>query len=52
MKEQKKFEECPCCGKTNSEVTTKLDPFALEIYNEEIEMTACEECFYQRAMDI
>ncbi len=44
--------KCPCCGKMKSDVHTGSDPYAAEINNSEIEMTACGDCFRESAEDI
>jgi hypothetical protein len=44
-------DKCERCGSTEN-VRTGLDPFAQDVHNEEIEVTWCDDCFYQSAMDI
>jgi hypothetical protein len=44
-------EECERCGSTEN-VKTELDPFALEVYNEAVEVTWCEKCFQNSRDDV
>jgi hypothetical protein len=43
---------CDDCGKKGPDVQRTMCPYASEINNEEIECDLCEDCYYERCMDI
>lgn len=43
--------ECVDCGHSGPSVEVRLCPWALELDFEEREVTLCEACYDQRAMD-
>lgn len=43
---------CERCGLDRTDVCVRLDPYSLEIYDERIEMTLCDDCYQERADDI
>lgn len=44
--------QCEICGDHDETVSEKMDPFAYEIHNEEVYCNMCDECEYQKRMDI
>ena len=49
---ERDFECCEFCGISSPEVEYVLNPFYLEIYNEEHWECLCPECYYEFSMDI
>ena len=47
-----KYLKCEDCGKENDDVEETYCPFAEEIYNENIRVTICKDCYHERCMDI
>jgi hypothetical protein len=43
---------CQSCGKDSEDVVECLDPYALEINDEEVEVVLCPDCLQDRADDI
>lgn len=43
---------CESCDTASEDVVTTLDPFAYEIYDEEIYMNLCEDCLQRKRDDI
>ena len=52
MTTQEDFLTCEDCGIKSKDVATEFCPHAHEIHNEDVKITVCRECCYQRAMDI
>ena len=44
--------KCEDCGAVDDTVEEKLCPYASDLYDENIVIVVCEECYHQRAMDI
>lgn len=44
--------KCEGCGKRDETVVRDLDPYALEIHEEEVEADLCPDCFQERKDDI
>lgn len=47
-----KSKVCQDCEKEKPDVEERECPFALEIYNEKVIVTICDECCWERAQDI
>lgn len=43
---------CDDCGKEKEDVKHTICPFAYEIHDKEVDVTLCDECKGERAMDI
>jgi len=43
---------CQDCGKVGGDVEEGLCPFALDVYDDEVEVVLCDDCRYERAMDV
>ncbi len=48
----KKLLVCDSCHKAKKDVQVCLDPYALDVNNEEVEVQLCDDCCTERAMDI
>lgn len=44
--------KCPICLKEKPDVEKRQDPFRYEIYNEEVEMISCYDCWLDRKYDV
>ena len=43
---------CEDCGKDKDDVEETFCPFAQEIWDEDVEIVVCGDCYKERAMDI
>jgi hypothetical protein len=43
---------CQGCGVVDATVTETVDPYALEIHEEEIECTLCDKCYHEAGQEI
>lgn len=50
--EDKDFYTCEGCGKSDETVELTSDPYALELYDEDIDMCLCPDCHHERCMDV
>lgn len=51
MDDDKEEIKCFDCG-TTKDVTQTICPFADEIYDDQIKMTLCSDCYHERCMEI
>lgn len=43
---------CQDCEQIKPDVSTRLCPFAQDVHNKEVQITVCDDCCHERAMDI
>ena len=49
---KKQFLTCEGCNRAKKDVQTCNDPYALDVYNEEVEVNLCDDCYSERVADI
>lgn len=49
---KKKLLKCEGCGHKKEDVQVCNDPYAMDVYNEEVETQLCDDCYSERVADI
>lgn len=51
-KQLRKFLTCDSCHKAKKDVQTCIDPYSLDVNNEEVETNLCDDCYSESVADI
>ena len=50
--EQNRKLKCQDCGKIDDTVTETTCPYAMEMFNNIVNIVVCDNCYYERVLDV